>query len=483
MTSDIREFRMQSDYPELIQGGMGVGISNWELARAVAQAGGRLNKPVLGVVSGIGLAVTMVNRLRRGDLDTRAALEAFPVLWMAQEIIEEHWLNPDSKLPSKPEILVTGTEKKKAALIRMLVVANFVEVWLAKQGHSSPIGINYLEKIQLTHLPEIFGAMLAGVDYILMGAGIPNQVPGVLDDLADWKETSYRLDVAGGDKFVLPFDPKTLIPEQYRRPLTRPKFLAVVSHHVLAKALATKASGEIDGFVVEGPSAGGHNAPARGKEISASGEPVYGTKDEPDLPTIIALGKPIWLAGGYGTPEKLAEAIRLGATGVQVGSAFALCNESGMLSDIKREIRRQIISGKIRVMANPTVSPSGFPFQVVQLPNTLSDPKLLGDMERKCDHGYMVAAYKMGSGAIAFRCPAEPIGDFVRKGGKVEDTESRVCICKALSATAKDGISAELPYVGKIVTLGKDLSFRDLLLINPDGSYSAEDVIRWVLGG
>ena len=467
--------------PELIQGGMGVGISNWELAHAVAVAGEKLDKRVLGVVSGIGLALTMVNRLRRGDLDTRAALEAFPVPRMAQEIIEEHWLNPDSKLPSKPEILVTGTEKKKAALIRMIVVANFMEVWLAKQGHSRPIGINWLEKIQLTHLPEFFGAMLAGVDYVLMGAGIPNQVPGVLDSLAEWKETSYRLDVAGGDNYVLPFDPKTFVPEAYRKPLTRPRFLAVVSHDALAKALATRASGEIDGFVVEGPMAGGHNAPARGKEIDANGEPVYGNRDEPDLDKIRALGKPFWLAGGYGTPEKYAEALRLGATGVQVGSAFALCNESGMLPDIKTEIRKQIISGTILVMANPTVSPSGFPFQVVQLPGTLYDRKVLDNMERTCDHGYMVEAHEMKGGGKLFRCPAEPIKVFVKKGGKVEDTEGRVCICKALSATAKDGISPELPYVGKIVTLGKDQSFRDLPLINPDGSYSAEDVIRSIL--
>lgn len=476
---------VQSPEPELIQGGMGVGISNWELARAVAVAGEKLDKSVLGVVSGIGLAVTMVNRLRRGDPNTRAALEAFPVPGIAEEILDRYWLSKKvtgrHRIPPKPETLVTGTVEKKAFLTQMLVVANFVEVWLAKQGHSSPIGINYLEKIQLTHLPEMFGAILAGVDYVLMGAGIPNQVPVVLDDLAEWKETSYKLDVTGGDKYLLSFDPKIVIPQQYRMPLTRPKFLAVVSHHVLAQALAAKASGEIDGFVVEGPSAGGHNAPARGKEISESGEPVYGERDKPDLAKIYELGKPFWLAGGYGTPGKFAEALRLGATGVQVGSAFALCNESGMLPDIKLEIRRQIISGTIRVMASPTVSPSGFPFQVVQLKGTLSDPNALDNMQRKCDHGYMVVAHKMESGAIGFRCPAEPIDVHVKKGGKVEDTKNRVCICKALSATAKDGISAEVPYVGNIVTLGKDQSFRDLLLISPDGAYSAEDVIRWIL--
>jgi nitronate monooxygenase len=54
------------------------------------------------------------------------------------------------------------------------IVANFVEVWLAKRGHSNPVGINYLEKIQPPHLVSIYGAMLAGVDRVVMGAGIPN---------------------------------------------------------------------------------------------------------------------------------------------------------------------------------------------------------------------------------------------------------------------------------------------------------------------
>ena len=221
-----------SPEPELIQGGMGVAISGWQLARSVAETGERIGRPVLGVVSGTGLAITMVLRLRKGDSNTRRALEAFPVPEIAQGVIERYWLNTDrssrSRIPPKPEILVNGSDERKADFAKLLIVANFAEVWLARQGHSGPVGINYLEKVQLPRLPEIFGAMLGGVDYVLMGAGIPNQVPGVLDDLAGWKEASYKIDVTGSEKYVLSFDPKTIIPEQYRMPLTRPKFLAIV---------------------------------------------------------------------------------------------------------------------------------------------------------------------------------------------------------------------------------------------------------------
>jgi NAD(P)H-dependent flavin oxidoreductase YrpB (nitropropane dioxygenase family) len=45
--------------------------------------------------------------------------------------------------------------------------------------------------------------------------------------------------------------------------------------------LARKASGRVNGFVVEGPTAGGHNAPPRGRlQLSVEGEPIYRERDE-----------------------------------------------------------------------------------------------------------------------------------------------------------------------------------------------------------
>ena len=79
----------------------------------------------------------------------------------------------------------------------MTVAANFVEVFLAKEGHAGLVGINFLEKIQFPTLPSIFGAMLAGVDYVLMGAGIPRSIPGVLDRLAKGAAVELKIDVEG----------------------------------------------------------------------------------------------------------------------------------------------------------------------------------------------------------------------------------------------------------------------------------------------
>ena len=43
---------------------------------------------------------------------------------------------------------------------------------------------------------QLFGAMLAGCDYILIGAGIPAQIPNLLNQLALGKPVSMTVDVA-----------------------------------------------------------------------------------------------------------------------------------------------------------------------------------------------------------------------------------------------------------------------------------------------
>jgi NAD(P)H-dependent flavin oxidoreductase YrpB (nitropropane dioxygenase family) len=232
---------------------------------------------------------------------------------------------------------------------------------------------------------------------------------------------------------------------------------------------------------VEGPVAGGHNAPARGREISESGEPVYGERDKPDLAKMRGLGKPFWLAGGYASPEKLDEAKSAGAAGIQVGSAFALCDESGLRDDIKRELRRMSYSGEIKVMASPVVSPSGYPFQVVGLKGSLSDPVVYGARKRSCSLGYLVEAYRTTRGGVGFRCPAEPVKAYVKKGGDADSTQGRVCICNGLAAASADGRAGLGAGEPPIVTLGQDHSFIRSMLPGADGSYSAEDVIRSIL--
>ncbi len=70
----------------IIQGGMGVGVSGWPLARAVAQLG------QLGVVSGTGLAVVLARRLQDGDVGghLRRAMAQFPVSGVADRVRDRY---------------------------------------------------------------------------------------------------------------------------------------------------------------------------------------------------------------------------------------------------------------------------------------------------------------------------------------------------------------------------------------------------------
>ena len=460
---------------------MGAGVSGWRLARAVSEQG------QLGVVSGTALALMFVRNLQCGDPQgkLRYALKHFPIPGVAARLMAEYFV-PDGKPSDKPfKLPAMPSLNPSAASMDLMVAANFAEVFLAKDGHSGLIGINFLEKIQLPTLPSLFGAMLAGVDYVLMGAGIPRAIPGVLDQLASGKRAEIKIDVQGagaGEDFLSTFDPVTFCGGQVP-PLKRPQFLGIVASATLAIALARKASGKVDGFVVEGPTAGGHNAPPRGElHLSASGEPIYSSRDLPDLEKIRALGLPFWLAGSYAEPEKLGEALRLGAAGVQVGTAFAFCEESGIRPELKQQAIQLSREDKARVFTDPLASPTGFPFKVLDLSGTLSDSNLYDRRTRLCDLGYLRQLYREADGSLGYRCPAEPVDNFIRKGGILSETHGRKCICNGLMATI--GLGQVRPDSNSelaIVTAGDDVAQIARFLKPGCQSYSAVEVIRYLL--
>jgi nitronate monooxygenase len=460
---------------------MGVGISDWRLARTVSSLG------QLGVVSGTALDQVLVRRLQDGDRGghMRRALDRFPFPAMAESVWQTYYLEggkPERQAYAMPPTLSPEGPRESQALI---VVANFVEVSLAREGHDGPVGINYLEKIQIPHLPSIYGAMLAGVDCVLMGAGIPLKIPGALDRLAEHQPATYPLRVTGAgpsDDFILNFDPRefggTDLP-----PLARPLFLAIIASDVLALTLARKANGRVDGFIVEGPTAGGHNAPPRGKpQLSTRGEPVYGERDEVDLKKLAAIGLPFWLAGGYGAPGRLRDARAAGAAGIQVGTAFALCVESGLRADYRRALLTKVAAGASCVFTDPLASPTGFPFKVADLEGTLSDAEVYRGRPRICDLGYLREAYRTDDGNVAFRCPAEPANVYVSKGGAIEDTRDRKCICNALiSNLGQPQVRAGKYVEPGVVTSGDDLSGLGRFLPADGLDYAAADVIAALL--
>ena len=237
--------------PMIIQGGMGVAISDWRLAKAVAQLG------QIGVVSGTGLNRILTSRLGDGDPTghMRRALSHFPLPEPVQNILQRYYV-PGGKAPDAPyKTPPAYTIRPPQFLDQLTVIANFVEVWLAKEGHGGLVGINLLEKVQLPSLASLYGALLAGVDFVLMGAGIPTQVAALLDKLALHQPVSYRLNVAGAEKdddYRISFDPERIFPglAQIMKRLKRPRFLPIVSSVALAQALLKRIADEFkDGTV------------------------------------------------------------------------------------------------------------------------------------------------------------------------------------------------------------------------------------------
>jgi len=472
--------RTTTSLPTVIQGGMGAAVSGWQLARAVSLRG------QLGVVSGTGADAVLARRLQLGDIGghLRAAFDAFPIPEIAERVWSRYYRaegkNPHAPFRSKP----IPTIRFSNALSELAVIANFAEVYLAKRGHDGIVGINLLEKIQLPTLASLFGAMLAGVDYVLMGAGIPRQIPGVLESLSRFEPTKLRIDVAQAapdEAHYSCFDPRDYRPTG-QSSLPRPKFLGIVSSTVLAVTLVRKCSPPIDGLVVEGPTAGGHNAPPRGTPLfDENSEPIYGAKDMPDFSTIRQLGVPFWLAGSFGSYDRLEEAMALGAAGIQVGTLFAFCEESGIAPEIKKAVLERSASGEARVFTDVRASPTGFPFKVFQLPGTVSERDVYESRTRICDLGYLRQPYRTDDGKVGYRCPGEPIEDYLKKGGKLEDTVGRKCICNGLLATV--GLGQERKREGEpaIVTTGDDVVNVHQLLKPGRDSYSANDVLDYLL--
>ena len=467
--------------PKLIQGGMGVGVSSWQLAQAVSRTG------QLGVVSGVALDVVHARRLNDGDPGghLRRAYEGFVRPDIVEKVLRRYYRSGGRPAGTRYLTVPSHRLDPPSSLVDLTVLANFAEVSLAKHGHDGLIGINYLEKIQLPTLYALYGAMLAGVDVVLMGAGIPKEIPHVLDVLAAGQPATYRISVVGTtpqDERVTRFDPAEFLGDAPPTPLVRPRFLAIIASNTLASFLAKSAHGRPDGFVVEGPIAGGHNAPPRAALVlDDDGQPVYGPRDNVDLHALAELGIPFWLAGGYGSPDRLSEALEAGAAGIQVGSAFALCEESGIDPTIKHETIDRALTGTLKVRTDPRASPSGYPFKVATLDNTLSDLDTYLSRQRVCDLGFLRTAYLRDDDKIGYRCPAEPEDDFVDKGGTVEDTEGRKCLCNGLLATIGlaqvRGANPELP----IVTAGDDLERAVRVLAADSGTYAASDVVDYLL--
>lgn len=465
-------------FPRIIQGGMGVNISSPHLARAVSLLGER------GTISGVALHRLISRVLEKGDSndDIRRALSHFPFPEIADKIVKMFFVEGGISKETPFKAIPAFTINPSHLLISLTICANFAWVWLAKENNPNPVSVNYLEKVAMPHPYALTGAMLAGVDYVTMGAGIPLQIPKLLDDIVEGREASYRIPVEGTNitSHTIKFNPTKFFGGALP-PMKRPGFVPIIASNLLANIFLKKLpAGSVQGFVVEEPTAGGHNAPPRKQILSEWGEPlpIYGEKDMVNYPALSDLGVPFWIGGSYASPEKLKWALSVGAKGIQAGSIFALSEDSGMNPKLRRQIRKLGFEGKLHVRTDMRISPTGFPFKVAELDDTISTPEIYDARERICNQGELVVLYERPDGKIGYRCPSEPEERYIAKGGDLADTVGRGCLCNGLMSAADLGDAIEDP----VVTMGDDVSFLPFLMTDANDSYSASNALKYLLG-
>jgi nitronate monooxygenase len=309
----------------IVQGGMGIGVSLSPLAGAVAREGG------VGIISS-------------------AALDR----------------------------LVSKQKGKKISSYE----AAFEEVSRAKASGGFA-GINIMVALVRDYEASVKGALDAGADFIISGAGLPLGLPGIQPP---------------GDTALIPIISSAraleLICKKWERLGYRP-----------------------DAVVLEGPLAGGHLG-FRADQIDLESNKLENLLP-PVMDAAIKYGNiPVIVAGGIYTHADIERFLAMGASGVQMGTRFLATEES----TASEEYKQAVIAAKeedITIAIDPG-SPCGLPFRVIrQSPAFVSAMKKL--RAPKCDKGYVLLK--------------DEEGKFTRCLAKMSN-EHHFCICNGLLSSA-----------------------------------------------
>ncbi|HSV74635.1 MAG TPA: hypothetical protein VLH79_12825 [Chthonomonadales bacterium] len=433
--------------PRLIQAGMGAHISCARLANITSRLG------ALGVVSGVGLRHIVGEQVRAGDADAIDLASRFPIKRYVEDLLS---YAPGGSRHRQP-IPIDHPDPQRAAFPRRLsTICAYVEVMRARKGHRGKVGINVMWKCALTVLPTIYGAALAGADALLCGAGVPMELPDILRRVQTSKDMEYRPLTGTGTNVRLEIAQDDAARVFSEVPL--PRAIPILSNFAFPKRMLDVWEREQEGqrpfaFVLENHAAGGHNAPPRDRAGFTERDNIDRYFDK-----VVALGVPVYVAGAFatgGTREDLLHWIGRGAYGIQVGSRFALCADSGLSPALRDAVIVANREGGARIATDLGVSPTGYPFKTVAVPGSLTDPAVYGARKRICNRGYLLQSLfaTLPDGTIVERyvCPAMPEEQYVRLGGDAADTVNRVCLCNALLSTAGIGGDGEMP----MVTLGE----------------------------
>lgn len=225
----------------IFQGGMGIGISMWKLAAAVSKCGG------VGIISGA----------QPGYLE------------------EDFYTDPRSAnvRAIKREVALAVKEVKDVP-------------------GAGPIGVNMM-CVARNYDEIIMGAIEAGAQIIISGAGLPTSLPGI---------------VKGKDVKLVPI-------------VSSARAAALI-----IKSWAKKYNRTPDAFVFEGPKAGGHLG-FKEEQLDMASENFYKTIMEIKAELESLPECPLIVGGGIYTKEDVEKALSYGADAVQVGTRFVPTEE------------------------------------------------------------------------------------------------------------------------------------------------------------
>ncbi|MDP3973997.1 MAG: hypothetical protein Q8P92_04145 [Candidatus Daviesbacteria bacterium] len=492
---------------ERIRGGaMGLFITNDLLPRAISLAGG------MGMTSVEGIDHIVARLLQRGD-PTNSILrtvDEFEDRFDAHELSDyvRSLYVPGGIPKGQPfrQLPMFGTNPDKR-IEGLNVFAGYWIVRAAKMGRylkgpEVKIAANKLEEVQTTVMAVTFGEMLADVDEIEISAGLPFQMRENIRKLCALESVNYNLDVHHGTdekseqfkRHVVRFNPRKHI-GRLDHELKEPRITGVASSNIAARVLTdqNRHPNAIDQLKIELPQkTGGHSTKPRKIDYNERGEYKYGPKDEIDLELVRGLtgkmGIPFTLAGGFSTPEAVKEAIELGAQSATVATPFQYCEESGLPQNVKRAIINQILKGNMDVFIDPKISPTYYAFRVdrnIEGVPSIGDVDIYEDWSanhRSCTIGRL-RERTTHKGRLTWICKAEPVEDYLRKGGKIEDTVGAGCLCENLLSAVDLGQTHKDGYeVPPLYSSGTEVSFLPRIL-NGRKSYTAKNVVEFLVSG
>ena len=245
----------------VVQGGMGIGVSAHRLAGSVAALG------ALGTISSVDL------RHHHPDLLERSA---------------------------------GSTDREALNAVNLIALDREIRAALTLAGGRGAVAVNVMKAVA-DHAAQVRQCCESGAHAIVMGAGLPLDLPDMTRDFPDIALLPILSDVRGTAIVLKKWLRKNRLP---------------------------------DAIVIEHPRyAGGHLGATRPEEIN---HPRYDF--EPVLAGIFALMRelgiereriPLIAAGGVNTHEALCKLLALGAAAVQVGTPFAVTEEGDAHANFK----------------------------------------------------------------------------------------------------------------------------------------------------